>query len=72
MITSTRSNKGVDAHRDFDGFDPDEKLRRFREAMRQDQPRAAAELAANLDEWLSRGGDLPDAWRGPPCMREDG
>jgi hypothetical protein len=69
-IMSTRSNKSEDARRDFDGFDVDEELRRFRSALRQGQWRAAAELAANLDEHLCRGGSLPVAWLGPTCMQD--
>jgi len=68
-ITSTRSNASDDARRDFDGFDVDEELRRLRKALRQAQWRSVAELAANLDEHLSRGGSLPVAWLGPVCMQ---
>lgn len=67
-LTSTRSNANEDAHRDFDDFDQDEELQRFREAVRSGQWRTAAILAANLDESLSRGGSLPAAWIGPRCM----
>jgi hypothetical protein len=69
MITSTRSNKNEDARRDFDDFDVDEELRRLREALRDEQWHSVAELAANLDEHLSRGGSLPVAWLGPSCMQ---
>lgn len=68
-ITSTRSNASADARRDFDGFDVNEELVRFRRALRDGQWRIAAELAANLDEYLSRGGSLPVAWLGPDCMQ---
>lgn len=71
-IISTRSNKSADARRDFDGFDVDEELRRLREALRAGQWRIAAELSANLDEHLSRGGPLPVAWLGPTCMQDEG
>ena len=71
-VTSTRSNTNPDAHRDFDGFDVDEELRRMREARHQEQWQIAAELAANLDEHLSLGGPLPVAWLGPECMQERG
>lgn len=70
-ITSTRSNANKDAHRDFDDFDQDEGLQRFREAVRSGQWRAAAILATNLDESLSRGGSLPAAWIGPRCMERE-
>jgi hypothetical protein len=70
VITSTRSKASDDARRDFEGFDVDEELRRFRKALRQAQWRIAAELAANLDEYLTRGGSRPQAWFGPACMRE--
>lgn len=69
-IKSTRSNANEDARRDFDDFDVDEELRRFRSALRQGQWGAVAELAANLDEYLSRGGSLPVAWLGPTCMQD--
>jgi hypothetical protein len=70
-IRSTRSNKNPDARQDFDGFDVDEELRRFRAAARGGQLQVAVELAANIDEHLSRGGDLPVAWLGPACLQED-
>lgn len=70
-ITSTRSNKSVDARRDFDGFNVDKELDLMREAMWQGEWRKAAELASNLDEHLSRGGSLPVAWLGPSCMQTD-
>jgi hypothetical protein len=66
-ITSTRSNEGKDARRDFDDFDQDAELSRFRLALKRGDWRMAAELAANLDEHLSRGGPQPIAWLGPPC-----
>lgn len=69
-IVSTRSNESEDARRDFDGFSVDEELQRLRLALRDGQWRAAGELAANLDEHLSRGGSLPVAWLGPACMQE--
>lgn len=71
-IVSTRSAANEDARRDFDGFDVDEELRRLRRALRDRQWRTAAELAANLDEHLCRGGSLPVAWLGPACMQETG
>jgi len=71
MIMSTRSSANADARRDFDGFAVDEELRRLRHALRDGQWRIAAELAANLDEHLSRGGELPVAWLGPVCMRDE-
>ena len=71
-IVSTRSNASEDARRDFDHFDVDEELSRLREAMRQGQWRIAAELASNLDQFLSCGGSLPVAWLGPTCMQEPG
>jgi len=70
-IVSTRSNTNEDARRDFDGFDIDEELRRLRLALRDGRWRVAAELAANLDEHLCRGGSLPVAWLGPSCMQGD-
>lgn len=69
-ITSTRSRENPDAHRDFGDFAVDEELRRLREALRTGQPLVAADLAANLDEYLSRGGPLPVAWLGPVCTQE--
>lgn len=69
-IVSTRSNTNEDARRDFDDFDVDEELARLRRALRNGQWRVAAELTANLDEHLSRGGSLPVAWLGPTCMQE--
>lgn len=69
MITSTRSNKNADARRDFDGFNVDEELRRFREVSHLKQWEIAAELAGNLDEHMSRGGNLPKEWLGPECMQ---
>lgn len=69
-ITSTRSRASKDARRDFDGFDVDEELVRFRKALRTGQWGVAAELAANLDEHLCRGGALPVAWLGPTCMQD--
>lgn len=68
-ITSTRSNASADARRDFDGFDVNEELSRLRRALRDGQWRIAAELSANIDEHLSRGGALPVAWLGPDCMQ---
>jgi hypothetical protein len=70
-ITSTRSNESADARRDFDGFDADEELRRLRSALRDGEWRIVAELAANLDEHLCRGGSFPVAWFGPFCMQEE-
>jgi hypothetical protein len=32
--------------------------------------RVVAELASNLDQFLSCGGSLPVAWLGPTCMQE--
>lgn len=69
-IVSTRSNASEGVRRDFDGFDVDEELSRFREALRRGQWRVAAELASNLDESICRGGSLPVAWLGPPCMQD--
>lgn len=69
-IVSTRKGKhGTDAHRDFDGFDPGEELRRFRLAVELNQFAAATALASNLDEHMTRGGSPPLPWRGPLCMR---
>lgn len=70
-LQSTRSNESADAHRDFDGFDVDEELRRLRRALRERRWHLSSELAANIDEHLCRGGSLPVAWLGPPCFRED-
>lgn len=69
-IVSTRSNADEDARRDFDGFVVDEELSRLRRAMLDGQWHAVAELAANLDEHLCRGGSLPVAWLGTACMQE--
>ena len=76
ILKSTRSAESEDARRDFDDFDVNEELCRARSALREidkgeDAERApdalrafAAECFANIDEWLSRGGDLPSAWQG--------
>ncbi len=69
-IVSTRSNANEDARRDFDDFDVDEELLRLRVALQDGQWRIAAELTANLDEYLCRGGSLPVAWLGPTCMQD--
>jgi hypothetical protein len=71
MLTSTRSRKDADAFRDFDDFDIDEELRRLRSALRAKEFKVVAELVANLDEYLSRGGSLPVAWLGPTCMQDE-
>ncbi len=75
ILKSTRSDENADARRDFDNFDVNEELCRARRALHEidrgeyaerspDALRAfAAECFANIDEWLSRGGDLPSAWR---------
>lgn len=62
-LRSTRSDENEDARRDFDGFDPDEELLRFREAADEGRNKLATELAHNLDEWMSRGGVPPMDWR---------
>jgi len=76
ILKSTRSNANEDARRDFDDFDVNEELCRARRALHEvdkgeDTERSpdalhsfAAECFLNIDEWLSRGGDLPSAWRG--------
>jgi hypothetical protein len=69
-IRSTRGGMpGSDAHRDMDGFDENEELRRFELAVKKTQFAVAAKLAANLNEHAQRGGTLPAAWLGPKCMR---
>ena len=69
-ILSTRIGRpGTDAHRDMDGFCPDEELRRFALAVERRHYTIASRLAANLDEHLRRGGSPPAAWLGPLCMR---
>jgi hypothetical protein len=68
-IVSTRSSINADARRDFDNFDIDEELSRLRKAMRRGQWRVVAELAANLDQYLSCGGSFPVAWLWPTCMQ---
>ena len=69
-IRSTRAGTpGSDAHRDMDGFDENEELRRFELAVKKKQFVVAAKLAANLNEHAQRGGTLPAAWLGPKCMR---
>ena len=69
-IRSTRQGTpGSDAHRDMDGFDQDEELRRFELAVKKRQFAVAAKLAANLNEHAQRGGTLPAPWLGPRCMR---
>lgn len=69
MIESTRSSRSLDAYRDMDGFDVDEELRRYRIAVRMGFADVALKLMANIDESMTRGGPLPIAWLGPPCMR---
>jgi len=76
ILKSTRSNANEDARRDFDDFDVNEELCRARRALHEvdkgeDAERSpdalhsfAAECFLNIDEWLSRGGDLPSAWQG--------
>jgi len=59
---STRSSANEDAARDFDGFDPDEELQRFRGAIEDQSFEDAAWLAFNLDEWMTRGGTKPREW----------
>lgn len=55
-------------------MDPNEALRRIRELVRpgaeRDDPDGSelSELVAGLDEWLSRGGFLPEAWRRADTM----
>lgn len=72
-IQSTRTGKpGTDAHRDMDGFDPDEELRRMILATARGKYKLAATMAHNLDENMQRGGPPPVAWLGPRCMREKG
>lgn len=71
-IRSTRSDANADAHRDFDGWDVDEELRLFRQAVEEGQFEVAAKLAANIDESMSCGGDFPKEWHGPRCMRSRG
>jgi len=66
-MISTRSKKSEDAHRDFDGFDVDEELARFRAAVSRGDVTNAVELAKNIDENLSRGGPIPVAWLGVGC-----
>jgi hypothetical protein len=67
ILTSTRSNTNDDAHRDFDEFDVNEELARLRRALREDMTAAVSTFIAsattNIDEWLTRGGGMPDAWR---------
>jgi hypothetical protein len=75
ILKSTRSNANEDARRDFDDFDINEELCRARRALcevskGEDAERSpdalysfAAECFLNIDEWLSRGGELPSAWR---------
>lgn len=69
-IRSTREGKpGTDAHRDMDGFEPNEELRRFELAVKKGELRIAAKLAENLNEHMQRGGSPPGPWLGPQCMR---
>ncbi len=74
VFRSTRSSASVDAHRDFDGFDPDEELARLRLALlTPGLPTALAfivEATTNLDEWLIRFGRLPEAWKNSSSLRE--
>lgn len=69
-IRSTREGKsGSEAHRDMDGFEPNEELRRFELAVKKGEMRTAAKLAENLNEHMQRGGSPPGPWLGPSCMR---
>lgn len=43
-------------------MDPNETLRLLREALLDEDAEMTAECAQTLDEWLSKGGFLPDAW----------
>lgn len=61
---STRSTANVDAHRDFDDFDLDRELKNLRSGLEAGDITFVREAFANIDEWLSRGGDLPEDWRG--------
>lgn len=45
-------------------MDPNKALENLREALKSGEHEESAEAAAALDEWLSKGGFLPDAWRG--------
>jgi hypothetical protein len=44
-------------------MDPNAALRELREAIHQDDTHTAAERFEALDEWLSRGGYLPERWQ---------
>ncbi len=61
---STRSSENVDAHRDFDDFDVNEELHLLKIALSvSDTPHSfVKEAFENIDEYLHRGGSLPDTW----------
>ena len=62
---STRSDASEDARRDFDGFEVNEELRRLNAALSVASPssiRFAETAMQNIDEWLVRGGALPERW----------
>lgn len=66
ILKTTRSNSSGDAHRDFDGFDVDVELDRFRRATQapagEERDVFLIQAMMNIDEYLMRGGPLPAAW----------
>ena len=61
-VKTTRSHSNEDAHRDMDDFDVNVEHHNFRVALAHGKYRLAAQLAANIDENVDRGGPMPDAW----------
>lgn len=66
-LMSTRPPvENADAHRDFDHFNVDEELRTMRLAIERSIYPLTSGVFKNIDEWLSRGGKLPMAWKKRP------
>lgn len=59
-------------------MDPDACLKEIREVVSQINDgvpglaTALAELVDALDEWIAKGGFLPNAWRSPETLAEPG
>lgn len=60
--TAWADEPGHDDNLEGAPLDPNETLRRMREAYATEDYETAAELADRLDQWISAGGYLPVAW----------